>query len=184
MLCRGRRNWSPRAPGSSPAPDRRSPGPLTPSGVALLAVMVIVIDQASKHWAVNSLAGGRIVDLPGSLRFALGYNSGFAFGTAEGLGRWIAIVAIVVIGVLVTSALRASGPLSSTGLVLIAAGAAGNVTDRLFRGEGGLSGKVVDFIDLQWWPVFNVADSAITVGALLVVVASFRESGEKPGPAS
>ena len=169
---------------SSPGPETRPAGPLSPVAVVLVTAAVLLADQSSKHWAVNSLDGGRVVDLPGSLRFALGYNSGFAFGTAEGWGRWIGLVAMVVIVGLFVAALRAAGRLSSAGLVLISAGAAGNVADRLFRGEGLLSGKVVDFIDLQWWPVFNIADSAITVGAVLVAVASFRESGMKREPSS
>ena len=169
---------------SSPGPEVRPTGPLSPVAVVLVTAAVLIADQSSKQWAVNSLAGGRVVDLPGSLQFALGYNSGFAFGTAVGLGRWIGLLAIVVIVGLVVAAFRAAGRMSSTGFVLIAAGAAGNVMDRLFRDEGLLAGKVVDFIDLQWWPDFNIADSAITVGAVLVAVASFRESAEKPESAS
>ena len=140
-----------------------------------MAAAVLAADQVSKHWAVNALDDDRIIDVVGSLRFALGYNSGFAFGTGEGFGRWIGLLAIGVIVGLIVAALRAHGRWSGIGLVLIASGAAGNVTDRLFRGDAALAGKVVDFIDLQWWPVFNVADSAITVGAVIVAVASFRE---------
>jgi signal peptidase II len=55
----------------------------------------------------------------------------------------------------------------------VCGGAAGNVVDRLFRGDGWLHGAVVDFIDLQWWPVFNIADAAITVGAVLLLVSTF-----------
>jgi signal peptidase II len=57
---------------------------------------------------------------------------------------------------------------------LVAAGAAGNVIDRLFRGDAWFRGSVVDFIDLQWWPVFNVADSAITIGGVLVILGALR----------
>jgi signal peptidase II len=55
---------------------------------------------------------------------------------------------------------------------MIVGGAWGNVVDRLFRGEAWLRGSVVDFIDLQWWPVFNIADSAVTVGVILMFLAS------------
>ena len=58
---------------------------------------------------------------------------------------------------------------------LISGGALGNLLDRAFRGDDGfLHGAVIDFIDLQWWPVFNVADACIVVGAILLVIASFR----------
>jgi signal peptidase II len=61
-------------------------------------------------------------------------------------------------------------------LGLVLGGALGNLADRLIRGHGG---AVIDFIDFQWWPVFNVADMAITIGAVLLVIAGFRE-GEAP----
>ncbi|MFZ9401304.1 MAG: signal peptidase II [Ilumatobacteraceae bacterium] len=69
---------------------------------------------------------------------------------------------------------------SATGLAAVAAGmivggAIGNLIDRLLRGEAWLRGAVVDFIDLQWFPIFNIADSAITVGAALMIVASIRK---------
>jgi signal peptidase II len=63
--------------------------------------------------------------------------------------------------------------MSSLGVSLVCGGAAGNVIDRLFRGDAWLRGAVVDFIDFQWWPVFNVADAAITVGAVLLLIATF-----------
>jgi signal peptidase II len=59
------------------------------------------------------------------------------------------------------------------GLGLVLGGAVGNLTDRVIRGPG-FSGEVVDFLDLQVWPVFNVADSAIVVGAALLLLSSFR----------
>ena len=56
---------------------------------------------------------------------------------------------------------------------LIVGGALGNITDRLLRGEGWLRGGVVDFIDVQWWPIFNVADIAVTTGGALLLLTSF-----------
>ena len=67
--------------------------------------------------------------------------------------------------------------MSALGLGLVLGGALGNLADRALRGPG-LSGHVVDFIDLHWWPVFNVADSAIVIGAVVIAWASFRE--ERP----
>ena len=69
---------------------------------------------------------------------------------------------------------------SATGVAAVAAGmivggAIGNLIDRLFRGEAWLRGAVVDFIDLQWFPIFNIADSAISIGAVLMILASFRK---------
>lgn len=164
---------------SSPDPDPRPSPALSAPALLAAAVTLVVADQVSKHWAVNALDDGRIINVVGSLRFALGYNSGFAFGTAEGWGRWIGLVAIIVIIALMVSALRATGRSTAWGFTFIAAGAAGNVVDRLFRGEGMLSGSVVDFIDLQWWPVFNLADSTITVGAVLALIGSFLDAARE-----
>ncbi|MGA1358479.1 MAG: signal peptidase II, partial [Ilumatobacteraceae bacterium] len=58
----------------------------------------------------------------------------------------------------------------------IVGGAIGNLVDRLLRGDAWLRGAVVDFVDLQWFPIFNLADSAISVGAMLMIIASFRNT--------
>ena len=151
---------------------------ITPSRrQALLAVViaaaVVLFDQLTKHWAVHRLSGGRTVDVVGSLRFNLTYNSGMAFSRGKGLGPVIGVIALVVIVALLASLRRNGSILSTVGLGLVIGGAVGNILDRLFRdGNGFLGGTVVDFIDLQWWPVFNVADSAITVGGIILVVGS------------
>jgi signal peptidase II len=70
----------------------------------------------------------------------------------------------------------AATPLGAIALGMVLGGALGNLADRIFRADDGLlSGAVVDFIDLQWWPVFNLADSAIVIGAILLFVASVIE---------
>ena len=71
--------------------------------------------------------------------------------------------------------LRAPHVMGSLGFAFVVAGALGNLFDRMFRGDGWLHGKVVDFIDLQWWPIFNVADSAITTGATLLILSLVRD---------
>lgn len=144
--------------------------------VAAVAAAVLIADQASKWWALNRLDGGDIVEVIGSLRFNLFYNTGVAFslGSDSGLGPWISLLAIGVV-VAVSFGATSRYPLGAVASGLISGGAVGNLLDRAFRGDDGfLHGAVIDFIDLQWWPVFNIADAAIVVGALLLVVASFR----------
>jgi signal peptidase II len=142
---------------------------------ALTATTVVVLDQLTKHWAVNRLADGEVIDVVWTLRFQLSFNSGMAFGKGTGFGPIIGVIALVVIvGLLLT--LRHSGSrVSALAVGLVVGGAIGNVLDRLLRaGDGGfLHGRVVDFIDAQWWPVFNVADMGITIGGLLLVAGSF-----------
>ena len=90
-----------------------------------------------------------------------------------------------MIVVLLVSLRRTGSMLSAVGIGLVIGGAIGNVSDRLFRaGDGFLGGAVVDFIDLQWWPVFNVADMAVTVGGVILVLGSLLagpRASRRPG---
>lgn len=138
----------------------------------LLAFGVVVLDQVTKSWAVSALADGRTIDIVWTLRFALGYNSGFAFSTGTGLGPWIGLAAVAIVVVMAVAMHRADSVRARLALSLVIGGAVGNIVDRLFREGGWMQGRVVDFVDLQWFPVFNVADSAITVGGVLLVVSS------------
>lgn len=167
-------------PRETPPPGRAAPpeasvGPRKLRLVASVALSVLVVDQLTKHWALNALADGPL-DVIGSLRFYLRFNTGTAFsmGSGKGLGPWISVLAIgVVVGLSLgfTSRFR----LGAAAAGLIAGGAFGNLADRAFRGDDGfLNGAVVDFVDLQWWPTFNVADAAICIGAALLVLASLR----------
>ena len=142
----------------------------------ILIASIVVADQLTKHWALNRLSGDRTIDLVGSLRFNLAFNKGMAFSQATGAGPIIGALGFVIVIVMVLWLRR-----SATGAAAVAAGmnvggAIGNLIDRLFRGDAWLRGAVVDFIDLQWFPIFNIADSAISLGAMLMIVASFRKS--------
>ena len=141
------------------------------AGALVGATIVVVLDQVTKWWALNALGDGRTIDLVWTLRFALAFNEGMAFSQGTGLGRVIALIALVVVGALVRSLRTATDTRARLATVLIIAGALGNVIDRVFRGSSWLDGAVVDFIDLQWWPVFNVADMGIVCGAILLAVS-------------
>ncbi len=134
---------------------------------------VVVFDQITKHWAVNRLNGDRVIDVLGSLRFNLSFNNGMAFSQGTGIGPIIGVLGIIVVAYLLVGMQRSSFS-SAVFVGLVAGGAAGNIIDRLFRGDAWLHGAVVDFIDLQWWPVFNIADAAICIGGALLVFTSFR----------
>ncbi len=147
----------------------------SPRRLALVVATIVIIDQWSKMWAVNALVNARTIHVVWTLRFALGFNSGIAFSQAQGLGPFVGLIAIGAIVMMARAAVRASTALSAYGLAIIVAGAVGNVADRIFRGDGWLHGRVVDFIDFQWFPVFNAADSAITIGAGLLIIGLSRE---------
>ena len=147
--------------------------------VALIVAVVIASDQLTKHWAVSQLNEGRVVDVVWTLRFALGFNSGFAFSMGQGMGPVIGLIAVAASAWLVRAALTASIRLMSTAYALIAGGAIGNVVDRMLREDKWMNGRVVDFIDFQWFPVFNIADSSISVGAVLLVSGLWMQSHEE-----
>ena len=152
--------------------DRHRFGPLTP----ILAAVVVALDQLSKDWALGRLGGGDVIHVVWTLQFNLAFNSGMAFGRARGLGPVIAVVATVVIVWLLVSFRKSSSRSSIVAVGLVIGGAAGNLVDRIFRGGEFLRGSVVDFIDFQWFPIFNVADVAINVGGAMLILGYVLEA--------
>lgn len=156
--------------------------------VLAVAAVVVVADQLTKWWALEALDDGRIIDVIWTLRFRLVFNSGTAFSQGEGLGWLIGILALAMSVVLAVWGGRVESRAQRLAIGAVLGGAIGNLLDRAFRGDDGLlSGAVVDFFDLQWWPVFNIADVGITVGVLVLVVLLAREdqqagdAGAEPG---
>jgi len=144
-------------------------GRLVPVVCATVAVLWLILDQASKVLAVQTLeTSGRIVDL-GVLDLRVIRNPGGAFGFPGFPGLFVIVTVLVL--VLVLRALPSTDRLSlAVAYGLVTGGALGNVADRLFRAPGFPSGHVVDFFDLRWWPVFNIADIGIVTGALSIAV--------------
>jgi signal peptidase II len=140
-------------------------------GSVLIAVPVLIADQISKHWALSALAEGPI-NLWWTLRFRLVFNPGMAFSQGQNLGPLIALVSLGVIIALLVSVARGSGLGHPVAIGFVIGGAAGNLVDRLFRGRAWLRGEVVDFIDFQWFPVFNLADISINVGVALLILGA------------
>ena len=136
---------------------------------------VLILDQLSKWLALEHLENGRVVELFWTLQLRLVRNSGVSFGKGNGLGQLISVVVVLVIIVLVKFALNSKDHRTLMLYGLIIGGALGNLADRIFRESNGfLKGEVVDFIDFQWWPVFNIADSAVVIGCLLLAVNGLR----------
>ncbi len=137
----------------------------------VIASIVVVLDQITKHWALNTL-DDRDIEVVWTLQFNLAFNTGMAFSRGEGLGPVIAVVALVVVVFFLVRLGREGGRLAAVATGLIVGGAIGNIIDRAFRGDGILDGAVVDFIDFQWFPIFNIADMGITIGGALLVLSS------------
>lgn len=144
-------------------------------GALTIAAVVVAVDQLTKHWALNALADDEIIDVVGSLRFNLAFNTGASFSVGSGLGPVFSVVVLVVVVALLRMVRSLPGVLSRVAVGLVVGGAVGNLVDRIFReGDGILGGAVVDFIDVQWWPIFNVADMGVVVGAVLLVLTTWR----------
>ncbi|HEY7106473.1 MAG TPA: signal peptidase II [Acidimicrobiia bacterium] len=140
---------------------------------------IVVLDQLTKLWAVRALADGPVSIVGDSVDFRLARNTGGAFSLFQAFTPMLAIVAIVVAYFLVRTVRRTHDPLLVVALSLVLGGAVGNLLDRIFRSPGFLRGAVVDFVHVSEWPTFNLADSAITIGAVMVVVWSFRTSARE-----
>lgn len=145
-----------------------------------LALAVTAADLGSKELAESMLGDGRVPLLPG-LNLALAYNTGMAFGMLQD-DKWrllLLLLPLPVCGVLLYWLHTATSTLSRAAIALIIGGALGNLYERL------MFGKVTDFIDVyvgQWhWPTFNVADSAITVGAVILCFCFYLEDSAKAG---
>ncbi len=145
-----------------------------------LTIMAIVIglDQLTKQLVVANIAIGRRVSVAFGIDLVHSLNTGVAFSKGRGRSGIILPILVVVVVVVVmafTEFRRAGGVLwpAVFGYGLIIGGALSNVADRLFRGAGWGKGAVVDMVDVGWWPVFNLADSALSIGVLLVLMSSF-----------
>jgi signal peptidase II len=144
----------------------------------LVSVIVTLLDQLSKAWALRDLTDGKIIDVIWTMRFNLTYNRGMAFSRGTGVGPIIGVIGLVVVVMLLLSLRRADNVLTRLATGLIIGGAMGNILDRLFRGSGWMRGAVIDFIDFQWWPVFNVADMAIMIGAATMIIAMLKYNSQ------
>jgi signal peptidase II len=142
--------------------------------VRLLAAVLAIaaafaIDQLTKAWALTALGGNTVIELGLGVRLELVFNPGVAFGLGGNLGPPLVIGLIVVSAALATwvlvRAARGDNTLGTTFLALAAGGAVGNVWDRISRAtHGPLTGEVVDFIAVDWFAIFNVADIFTTCG--------------------
>ena len=140
---------------------------------------VVAFDLITKTWAVHDLADGPVEIVGNTVDLRLARNTGGAFSVFPAFTPLLAIVAGVVTYFLVRTVRRTHDTLLVVALSLVLGGAVGNLLDRMFRSPGFLRGAVVDFVHLGAWPTFNVADSAITIGAILVVVWSVRTTARE-----
>lgn len=159
----------------------------------LIALVLIVLDQCTKVWVRSHFMLGETIPVLGdTLRFTYVQNPGMAFGISFGPGKIILTFFTIVIATALgwyLAKLRSFRPIVRIAVMLIFAGAVGNLIDRMFYGvlfgeDPLMFGKVVDFIqvdipDVTWfgevythWPVFNIADSCVSCGVVLLILFS------------
>ena len=157
---------------------------LRPGGFLLLALLVLVLDQVSKAWVMAVFQPYEVVPVLPVFNLTLVFNEGAAFSFLSNAGGWqrwffIGLTSVISVGLLVwLLRLKTSERLTGFSLALILGGALGNLVDRVRLG------RVTDFLDFHWqgwhWPAFNLADSAITLGVMLMLLASFRQQPRTP----
>lgn len=157
------------------APARRTVGL-----VFVVAFGAVVLDQLTKFWAQQVLlprilAGEGPVEVIGSLlRFTYAENTGAAFSLGTGYTWVFTLIACVVVVVIIRVSRKLGSVAWAIALGGLLGGAVGNLIDRLFRAPGIGRGFVVDFIQVPYWPIFNIADSFVVCSAIAMVILSWR----------
>lgn len=138
----------------------------------LIVLIIVVLDQISKN-IVQSLRQGESIELiPGFLNIGNYFNTGASFGMLGNQTWFLILFSIVIIGLIIYYYNKIPKEYNVL-TALILGGTIGNLIDRLFLGF------VVDFIDLSFWPAFNIADIAVTLGAILIIVFMIKNKHDK-----
>lgn len=132
-----------------------------------------VLDRVTKALAEHLLPATSVKLIPNVLDLTYTTNRGGAFGLFGNAPYLFLAATLVVCLAIVVASFGVSRPILAVGMGLVLGGALGNLTDRIVRGSG-LDGRVVDFIHITGWPVFNVADSCIVIGAALILLGGLR----------
>ena len=166
--------------------ERGAVAPLTasrlryPAIIAAVALLVVAVDQATKTWALHALSD-RTIHLVWTLQLNLTFNSGVAFGLGTGVTPLLVVGAVVMLVLIMGFGGFHTNPTRAIAVGLLLGGACGNLVDRLVRSNGG---AVIDFIDARWWPVFNVADMALSCGVILLELTTWRQSSSPSSDAA
>jgi len=149
-------------------------------GVVAALVALVATDQLTKAWAVSTLDRGPKHVIGDTVMFELSRNSGSAFSRFQGYTPVLAVLAMVIAFFVARAVRHTSDRWMLVGLVLVLGGALGNLGDRIARSPGFLRGHVVDFVAVGWWPVFNFADSCVTIGAIVLIVRTLLAPTSEP----
>lgn len=139
-----------------------------------ISTAVVVVDLVTKRYAAITFKTDPVEVIPGVLDFVYTENFGASFSMLQNLGWFLSVAALLAAGIVV-NALRHDRALAEVvAFGLIGGGAIGNLIDRLARGDGLFDGGVIDWIRLPNFPVFNIADSSITIAVVVLLMTAWR----------
>lgn len=142
--------------------------------LAAVSSGVVALDLVTKAWAARTFPGRTVEIIPVVLSFTFTENTGAAFSFFQDAGTFLSLAAFLALGLIVATVWTPRPLAEVVGLGLISGGAAGNLVDRLARGDGTFDGAVIDWIRFPNFPVFNLADTAITFGVATILIAAWR----------
>lgn len=133
---------------------------------------LVAADVLTKNWAIDRLATRPITLLGGSVNLIETRNPGAAFSLGTSVTPLLTCIALAAVLGIIAASTRTTSVVMASVLALLLGGAGGNLVDRIFRDPGPFRGHVVDWIDVGAWPTFNLADSSLVTGLILLLVAS------------
>jgi signal peptidase II len=147
---------------------------------AVIAGVVVAVDLLTKRLAAVAFVDEPLTVIPGVLWFNYVENPGAAFSLFQNSGQFLAVAAAVAVVVLFVSLRTPRPTIEVVAFGMVAGGALGNLVDRIARADGFLDGRVIDWIQFPDFPLFNIADSAVTVGVVLLFLAAWtRDDSEE-----
>lgn len=140
-----------------------------------LAAAIVVTDQITKRWAEANFAAGPRSIIGNLVVFRFTENSGAAFSLLSEAGRFLGLAAVAAVGFISYALSKPRPVFERVAFGMILGGAIGNLTDRVFRGPGFLDGPVIDWIQIPYWPTFNIADSAVSIAIVILLLGALRK---------
>jgi signal peptidase II len=139
-----------------------------------ISAAVVAVDLITKRYAAVTFKTDPVEVIPGVLDFVYTENFGASFSMLQDLGWFLSLAAVLAAGIVVNALRHVRPMVEVVAFGLIGGGAVGNLVDRVARGDGLADGGVIDWIRLPNFPVFNIADSSITVAVAVLIVTAWR----------
>ena len=147
-----------------------------------IVIGIVVADQITKSWVVSALSDAPMSIIGDDIELRITRNAGGAFSLFTNATLVLALLALTLSVFLIRAVMQARDTWTVVALSLVLGGALGNLSDRIARSPGFLRGQVVDYVHVGPWPSFNVADAAVSIGVVLLLVLTLRHREPVDGP--